>query len=236
MLKQPVGVTAGITPWNLPAAMITRKAAPALAAGNTMVLKPAEQTPLTALALALLAERAGLPGGRAQHRHQPTARTPRHRPGADRQPGGSQDQLHRLDRGRQAAHGPGREARCRRCRSSSAATRPFIVFDDADLEQAVAGIVSAKFRNGGQICTAANRILLQRGIAERVHRGCCAAGPERSEVGNGFDARRRDGSADRRPGPRQGRAARRRPGRPRRQGAGRRRPARARAARSTSRR
>jgi hypothetical protein len=94
VLKQPIGVVAAITPWNFPAAMITRKVGPALAAGCTMVCKPATQTPLSALALAVLAERAGIPGGRVQRRHRRRARSAR----ADRQPDRAQAHLHRLDR------------------------------------------------------------------------------------------------------------------------------------------
>ncbi len=110
VLKQPVGVTAGITPWNLPAAMITRKAAPALAAGNTMVLKPAEQTPLTALALARLAERAGLPKGVLNIVTADAADAPSIGKVMTGNPVVPQAQLHRVDRGRQAADGPGGQA------------------------------------------------------------------------------------------------------------------------------
>jgi len=108
VLKQPVGVTAGITPWNLPAAMVTRKAGPALAAGNTMVLKPAEQTPLTALALGYLAEQAGLPAGVLNIITRRRPGRAGHRAGADHQPRGAQAQLHRVDRGRQAPDAAGR--------------------------------------------------------------------------------------------------------------------------------
>src|SRR5487761_631291 len=164
VLKQPVGVTAGITPWNLPAAMITRKAAPALAAGNTMVLKPAEQTPLTALALGFLAERAGLPAGVLSIVTADGAQAPE----IGQELTGSRQVRKISFTGstevgkllmRQAA------GRLQKVSHELGGNSPFIVFDDADLEQAVAGIVSAKFRNAGQICTAANRILLQRGIA-----------------------------------------------------------------------
>ena len=102
-IKQPIGVSAMITPWNFPNAMITRKAAPALAAGCTVVLKPAEQTPFSALALAELAERAGIPEGRAQRHHR---RCAGHRRGALRQPDRAQALLHRLDRGGPHPHAP----------------------------------------------------------------------------------------------------------------------------------
>src|SRR4029079_8134317 len=122
VLKQPVGVSGGITPWNFPSAMPTRKAAPALAAGCTMVLKPAEQTPLSALAVAVLAEEAGLPPGglRRQPRHRGCACDRRR---DDLEPARPQGRLHRLERGRQAADGPVREgpeedlARARRQRA-----------------------------------------------------------------------------------------------------------------------
>ena len=108
VLKQPVGVTVGITPWNFPAAMITRKAAPALAAGCTMVVKPASQTPLSALAIAELGERAGLPAGRPERRH---GRLDGDRRRDDLEPDRPQARLHGLDRGREAAHGAVRPRR-----------------------------------------------------------------------------------------------------------------------------
>ena len=103
--KEPIGVTAGITPWNFPAAMITRKAAPALAAGCAMVVKPAEQTPLSALALVELAERAGVPARRPLGRHRIGGRRAADRRRADLEPDRAQARLHRLDRGRQAPDG-----------------------------------------------------------------------------------------------------------------------------------
>ena len=110
VIKHPVGVTAGITPWNFPAAMPTRKSAPALAAGCTMVLKPAEQTPLSALAIARLGRRGGPAGGRLPDRHRRCRGRARDRRRADRQPARPQARLHRLDRGREAADGAVREA------------------------------------------------------------------------------------------------------------------------------
>ena len=185
VLKQPVGVTAGITPWNLPAAMITRKAAPALAAGNTMVLKPAEQTPLTALALVFLAERAGLPRGVLNIVTADGADAPAI--GAELT---SNSEVRKLSFTgstevgkllmRQAA------GQVQKVSLELGGNSPFIIFDDADLEEAVAGIVSAKFRNAGQICTAANRILLQRGIADEFTE-LLRRRAERVEVGHGFD-------------------------------------------------
>lgn len=186
VLKQPVGVTAGITPWNLPAAMITRKAAPALAAGNTMVLKPAEQTPLTALALGLLAERAGLPAGvlnivTADGQEAPAiGQELTSNPVVRKISFTGSTEVGKLLM-RQAA------GRVQKISLELGGNSPFIVFDDADLEQAVSGIVSAKFRNAGQICTAANRILLQRGIADEFT-GLLRRRAERVQVGHGFDA------------------------------------------------
>ena len=121
--KEPVGVTAGITPWNFPAAMLTRKAAPALGAGCTMVLKPAEQTPLTALAVMRLGEEAGLPPGVLSVVTGDAEDAPVIGGEMTSQPDRAQARLHRLDRGRQAADGAVRRRRSRRSRSSSAATR-----------------------------------------------------------------------------------------------------------------
>jgi succinate-semialdehyde dehydrogenase / glutarate-semialdehyde dehydrogenase len=186
VIKQPVGVTAGITPWNLPAAMITRKAAPALAAGNTMVLKPAEQTPLTALALGLLAERAGLPKGVLNIL---TADGP-DAPAIGQELTGNpvvgkisftgSTEVGKLLMGQAAK-------RVQKVSLELGGNSPFIIFDDADLKQAVSGIVSAKFRNAGQICTAANRILVQRGVAEEFT-DLLRRRAEQVEVGHGFDA------------------------------------------------
>ncbi len=121
--REPIGVTAGITPWNFPSAMPTRKSAPALAVGCTMVLKPAEQTPLSALAVAALARGGGRPGRRLLDRHRRRRRRARDRRRDDLEPDRPQARLHRLDRGREAADGavrrPGEEgvARARRQRA-----------------------------------------------------------------------------------------------------------------------
>jgi succinate-semialdehyde dehydrogenase/glutarate-semialdehyde dehydrogenase len=164
VLKEPVGVCAAITPWNFPAAMVTRKAAPALAAGCTMVLKPAQQTPLTALALALLAEEAGLPPGvlnvvTGSHEDSPRI--------------GSE--LTGNDLVRKVTF-TGSTVVGRALLAQSAATikkvsmelggnAPFIVFDDANIDAAVEGLLVAKFRNTGQSCIGANRVLVQ----DRIH-------------------------------------------------------------------
>ncbi len=166
-LKEPVGVCAAITPWNFPAAMITRKAGPALAAGCSVVVKPASQTPMTALALAALAERAGVPAGVFNVVT-----------GNDTRAIGGQLTTHPLVRkltftgstevGRvllaQAA------GTIKKCSMELGGNAPFIVFDDADVEAAVDGVVAAKFRNTGQACISANRILVQSGIYDAFAR------------------------------------------------------------------
>jgi succinate-semialdehyde dehydrogenase / glutarate-semialdehyde dehydrogenase len=161
--KEPVGVTAGITPWNFPAAMVTRKAAPALAAGCTMVLKPAEQTPLTALAVAKLGEEAGLPAGVFNIVTGD----------ADDAPaiGGemtSNPIVRKLGFTGSTEVGKLLMEQCaRQVKKVSlelGGNAPFIVFDDADLGEAVAGAIICKFRNSGQTCISANRILAQEGV------------------------------------------------------------------------
>ena len=162
-LREPVGVVAAITPWNFPAAMIARKIAPALAAGCTVVCKPAEDTPLTSLALVLLAQEAGVPAGvlnivTASREKTPevvdvwlddarvrkitfTGSTPVGKHLARR----SADTLKKLS-------------------LELGGNAPFIVFDDADVDAAVDGLMAAKFRNGGQTCVCPNRVFVQRGV------------------------------------------------------------------------
>lgn len=160
VLKQPVGVTVGITPWNFPAAMITRKSAPALAAGCTMVLKPPSQTPLSALAIAVLAEEAGIPAGVFSVVTGSAA------------PIGEEMTSNPLVRklGFTGSTGIGKllMAQCaqsvKKVSLELGGNAPFIVFDDADLDQAVAGAMLCKFRNAGQTCISANRIFVQDGI------------------------------------------------------------------------
>lgn len=161
--KEAIGVTAGITPWNFPAAMPTRKSAPALAAGCTMVLKPAEQTPLSALAVAALAEEAGLPPGvlsivtgdaddAAEIGGELT----------------SNPLVRKLGFTGSTEVGKLLMAQCagqvKKVSLELGGNAPFIVFDDADLEEAVVGAITCKFRNSGQTCISANRILVQNGI------------------------------------------------------------------------
>jgi succinate-semialdehyde dehydrogenase/glutarate-semialdehyde dehydrogenase len=184
VLKQPVGVTAGITPWNLPAAMVTRKAGPALAAGNTFVLKPAAQTPLTCTAIAELGLRAGLPKGvfnvvtsdRAPEVGEELTGNPVVR---------KLSFTGSTPVGRLLLSQASRNVQ--KVSMELGGNSPFIVFDDADVDQAVSGVVSAKFRNAGQICTAANRIFVQRGVAERFVEAMTRRAQAVS-VGNGFES------------------------------------------------
>src|SRR6266550_1238155 len=163
VLKQPIGVSAGITPWNFPAAMPTRKAAPALAAGNTMVLKPTEQTPLTALAVARLGEEAGLPPGvfsivTGDAGDAPTIGRELTSNPLVRKVGftGSTEVGKILMR--QCSD------QVKKISLELGGNAPFVVFDDADVDAAVAGALLCKFRNSGQTCISANRILVQDGI------------------------------------------------------------------------
>ena len=171
VLRQPVGVVAAITPWNFPAAMITRKAGPALAAGCTMVIKPATQTPYSALALAELAERAGIPTGvfnvitgsataiGGEMTSNPTVRKLTFT--------GSTDVGKKL------------MVQCagtmKKVSLELGGNAPFIVFDDADLDAAVQGAIASKFRNTGQTCVCANRLLIQAGVYDEFSTKLAAA-------------------------------------------------------------
>lgn len=161
VVKQPVGVAALITPWNFPSAMITRKVGPALAAGCTVVLKPAEDTPLSALALGELALRAGVPPGvfNIVTTAQPAS------------VGGiftSDPRVRKLSFTGSTRVGKMLMAQCagtvKRVSLELGGNAAFIVFDDADLDAAIAGLIACKFRNTGQTCISANRILVQDGI------------------------------------------------------------------------
>jgi succinate-semialdehyde dehydrogenase/glutarate-semialdehyde dehydrogenase len=160
VIKQPVGVVAAITPWNFPNAMITRKAGPALAAGCAFVCKPASETPLSALALAELGERAGIPAG-AFSVITGTAREI----GAEMT---SNPKVRCLTFTGSTEIGKQLMAQCaqtvKKVGLELGGNAPFIVFDDADLEAAVAGAILSKFRNAGQTCVCANRILVQDGV------------------------------------------------------------------------
>ena len=162
VLRQPVGVVAAITPWNFPSAMITRKASPALAAGCTFVCKPATQTPLSALALAVLAERAGVPAGVFNVLTGPA------------QPIGtemtSNPTVRKLSFTGSTAVGKTLMAQCagtlKKLSLELGGNAPFLVFNDADLEAAVEGALASKYRNTGQTCVCANRIIVQNGVYE----------------------------------------------------------------------
>ena len=160
VLKQPVGVVAAVTPWNFPAAMITRKVGPALAAGCTVVLKPSELTPFSALALALLGEEAGLPPGVFNIVTGPPAPIGEVLTGDPR--------IAKFTFTGSTAVGKKLAAACmgtvKRVSLELGGNAPFIVFDDADLEAAVEGAMASKFRNTGQTCVCANRLLVQAGI------------------------------------------------------------------------
>lgn len=159
-IRQPVGVTAAITPWNFPMAMLARKAGPALAAGCSMVVKPASQTPFSALAFAALAERAGLPqgllsvvtGSASEIGGEMTA-SPMVRKLSFT---GSTDVGRKLMR--QSA------GTIKKLSLELGGNAPFIVFDDADIDAAVEGAIAAKYRNAGQTCVCANRLYVQRGV------------------------------------------------------------------------
>ena len=161
--REPVGVCAAITPWNFPAAMITRKAGPALAAGCTMVLKPASQTPYSALALAELASRAGIPAGvfnvvtgsASDIGNELT----------------SNPLVRKLSFTGSTEIGRQLMAQCakdiKKVSLELGGNAPFIVFDDADLDKAVEGALASKFRNAGQTCVCANRLYVQDGVYDR---------------------------------------------------------------------
>ena len=183
VIKQPVGVCAAITPWNFPAAMITRKAGPALAAGCTMVLKPATQTPFSALALAVLAERAGVPAGVF------SVVT-----GASAAIGGemtSNPVVRKLTFTGSTEVGRVLMKQCadtiKKMSLELGGNAPFIVFDDADLDAAVDGAMASKYRNAGQTCVCANRLLVQDAVYDTFVAKLAAKVGE-LKVGNGADA------------------------------------------------
>ncbi len=182
VMKQPIGVVAAITPWNFPNAMITRKAGPAFAAGCAMVLKPASQTPFSAIAIAILAERAGLPKGLF------SVLT-----GSARAIGGEMTASPVV---RKLTFTGSTEVGAELYKQSAPTIKklglelggnaPFIVFDDADLDAAVEGALIAKFRNNGQTCVCANRLYVQDGVydafAEKLSKAVGSL-----KTGNGFD-------------------------------------------------
>jgi succinate-semialdehyde dehydrogenase/glutarate-semialdehyde dehydrogenase len=181
VLKQPIGVTAAITPWNFPTAMITRKAAPALAAGCAMIVKPAIQTPLSALALAVLAEEAGIPGGVFQvitgDARQIGAVMCESPVVAKLSFTGSTEVGRILMR--QSAD------TIKKLSLELGGNAPFIVFDDADLDAAVEGAIASKYRNAGQTCVCANRLFVQDGVFEAFTQKLVARVAQ-LQVGDGF--------------------------------------------------
>ncbi len=183
VIRQPVGVAGSITPWNFPNAMITRKAGPALAAGCGFVAKPAEETPLSALALAVLAERAGIPGG--LFAVVPSSRAPEigrefcENPTVRKITFTGSTEVGRILL-RQAAD------QVKKCSMELGGNAPFIVFDDADLDAAVEGAIACKYRNNGQTCVCANRIYVQEGVYEAFAEKFAAA-VAKLEVGDGLD-------------------------------------------------
>ncbi len=183
VIKQPVGVVAAITPWNFPNAMITRKCAPALAAGCTVVIKPSELTPLSALALAELAERAGMPAGVLNI--VLTAQAPEVGQELTANP-----KVRKLSFTGSTAVGKKLTAACagtmKKVSMELGGNAPFIVFDDADLDAAVAGAMASKYRNAGQTCVCANRLLVQSGIYD-AFAAKLAEAVEQLKVGNGID-------------------------------------------------
>ena len=182
MLKQPIGVVASITPWNFPAAMITRKCAPALAAGCPVVIRPASQTPFSALALAALAERAGIPPGVINVVTGPSGPM-----GAELT---SNPTVRKLSFTGSTEVGKLLMAQCastvKKVSLELGGNAPFIVFDDADLDAAVAGAMASKYRNAGQTCVCANRILVQDGIHD-AFAAKMAEAVNGLRVGNGLE-------------------------------------------------
>jgi succinate-semialdehyde dehydrogenase/glutarate-semialdehyde dehydrogenase len=182
VLKEPIGVVATITPWNFPAAMITRKAAPALAAGCTVVIRPASQTPFTALALAVLAERAGIPKGVINVVTGPSREMGQELTG--------NPIVRKLSFTGSTGVGKILMAQCAgtvtKVSLELGGNAPFIVFDDADLDAAVAGAMASKFRNSGQTCVCTNRFLVQDGIYDAFAEKLTEA-VSRLKVGNGLE-------------------------------------------------
>ena len=184
VMKQPVGVVGSITPWNFPNAMIARKVAPALAVGCAFVSKPASETPLSALAMAKLAEEAGLPGGlfsvitssSSSEIGQELCANPKVRKLTFT---GSTNVGRILMK--QSAE------QIQKTSMELGGNAPFIVFDDADLDAAVEGAMLSKFRNAGQTCVCANRLYVQAGVYDAFAEKLVAA-VEKLKVGNGFDA------------------------------------------------
>jgi len=182
VLKQPIGVVGAVTPWNFPNAMIARKAGPALAAGCTFVVKPADQTPLSALAMAELAERAGVPAG--VFNVVPTSDAP---PIGDVLT--SHPDVKKFTFTGSTQVGKRLMAQCaasvKKVSLELGGNAPFIVFDDADIDAAVAGAMASKYRNTGQTCVCANRLFVQDGVYDAFAKKLTAAVRD-LKVGNGL--------------------------------------------------
>lgn len=183
VVRQPIGVVAAITPWNFPNAMIARKLAPALAAGCTVVAKPATETPLSAIALAVLAEEAGVPAGVLNIVCGSKASAI----------GGEMtrnDKVRKLSFTGSTPIGKLLLSQCaatvKKTSMELGGNAPFIVFDDADLDEAIAGVMASKFRNAGQTCVCSNRILIQSGIYDRFVEKLTSA-VKNLKIGSGFD-------------------------------------------------
>ena len=193
VLRQPVGVTAAITPWNFPAAMMTRKLGPAMAAGCTSVVKPASATPLTAALILRAIEDAGTPPGVVNLI-------------TSRSAGMVADQLFSDARVRKISFTGSTEVgkdlirrsadQIKRLSLELGGHAPYIIFDDADLDEAVDGLIASKFRNAGQTCVCANRIYIQRGIYDSFV-SCLAEKVTKLVVGHGTTRGRRDRADDR---------------------------------------
>ncbi|QBC44618.1 NAD-dependent succinate-semialdehyde dehydrogenase [Iodobacter fluviatilis] len=182
VIKEPIGVCAAITPWNFPAAMITRKAGPALAAGCTMIIKPAESTPLSALALAVLAERAGIPAGvlsvvtgKAREIGEEMTSNPLVRKLSFT----GSTQVGRILMAQSAPT-------IKKLSLELGGNAPFIVFEDADLDAAVLGAMASKYRNAGQTCVCANRLYVHDRVYDTFAAKLVAA-VSRLKVGNGLE-------------------------------------------------
>ncbi len=182
VLKQPIGVVASITPWNFPAAMITRKCAPALAAGCPVVIRPASQTPFTALALAELADRAGIPPGVVNVVTGPSGPM-----GAELT---SNPTVRKLSFTGSTEVGKLLMSQCaatvKKVSLELGGNAPFIVFEDADVDAAVTGAMASKYRNTGQTCVCANRVLVQDGVYDAFAEKMAAA-VAALKVGNGLE-------------------------------------------------
>jgi len=182
VLKQPIGVCAAVTPWNFPNAMITRKAGPALAAGCTMVIKPASATPYSALALCELAERAGIPKGVVSVITGPSAAIGKELT--------TNPLVRKFTFTGSTAIGKQLMAQCastvKKVSLELGGNAPFVVFDDADIDAAVEGALASKYRNAGQTCVCANRLYVQDGVYDAFSRKL-ADKVAQMKVGNGLE-------------------------------------------------